>query len=146
MAIDPRDLEAFHVDEPSAGERAALVDRYTDGDCLAFAFAVGWMTGWPVEGLSERGGDDHLHFAAIGPDGLAWDAAGPRTKAEAAEHFADAPAWETVDAQRLVATLPGMDEDTITQACAEAIRLLGERLVPHLARLPSLPSATPSPR
>lgn len=56
-----------------------------------------------------------------------------------------APAWETVDARRLVARQPGMDEDTITEACADAIRLLGQRLVPHLTRLPSLPSATPSP-
>lgn len=148
MAIDPHDLEAMYPGEPSPGERAALVDRYTDGECLTFAFAVHWMTGWPVEGLSERDGDtrNHLHFAAVGPDGLAWDAAGPRNKAEVVLHFADNPVWEVVDAQRLVATQPGIDEDAITQACIDAFRLLGRDLARHVTRLPTMPSAAPSPR
>ena len=72
----------FDFEPPTDGERAALVERYGDGDCLAMAFAVHWMTGWDVEAVGERGGDAFLHFAAVDPEGRVWDAAGPRDRVE----------------------------------------------------------------
>ncbi len=60
------------------------------------------MMGWPVEALSERSGHNLLHFAAVGPDDTVWDAAGPHTSAQAAEHYAEDPVWLVVDAFRFM--------------------------------------------
>lgn len=120
----------------TTSEAEALVDHYTSGGCLAFAFALHWMCGWPVAAVSERGGDDHLHFAARGPDGMAWDALGPRTFEAAAADYAETPCWEDVDALRFVATDGDMDETVITRACTDVEALLGPALAPHIARRP----------
>lgn len=114
----------------------ALIDAYCDGDCLVLAFALHWMCGWPVRAVSERSAADHLHFAAQGPDGLAWDARGPRSFECAAEDYADDPIWEDVDAHRFVATDPRIDEEAITTACMDAALLFGTALERHVLRRP----------
>jgi len=116
--------------------RRALVERYTDGECLTFAFAVHWMTGFPVEALSERGSDKYLHFAAIAPDGRVWDADGPRDKATCAARYADGPEWRRVDAMRLVTSQGGVDEEAVTEALKAAVILLGPALDMYVRRLP----------
>ncbi len=121
---------------PRSAEMEAMMDAYCDGDCLVLAFALHWMCGWPVMAVSERGGHDHLHFAARGPDDLAWDARGPRGFERAAEDYAGDPVWEEVDAHRFVATDPRIDEDAITAACADADLLFGAALKGHVLRRP----------
>jgi hypothetical protein len=120
----------------TTSEIGAMIDAYSDGDCLVLAFAIHWMCGWPVMAVSEPGGADHLHFAARGPDGLAWDARGPRTFAAAGADYADDPRWEEVEALRFIATHPSVDEDAITRACDDAVTIMGESLSKHIVRLP----------
>ena len=118
-------------------EISAIQDAYLDGDCLTLAFALHWSCGWPVLAVSERGADSHLHFVAKGPDGLAWDALGPRPLGAAAAAYADDPVWEEVDAHRFIATDDTVDEATITRAIAHAHLLFGDRLAPNVLRTPS---------
>ncbi len=117
-------------------EMEAVVHGYLEGECLTLAFALHWMCGWPVHGVAEEEGDDFLHFVAIGPDGLAWDALGPRTLDTAAEAYVSRPCWSEIDPHRFVATQPDVDEESITRACHDAQRIFGTRLTPHVARLP----------
>lgn len=117
-------------------EIGAMIDAYSDGDCLVLAFALHWMCGWPVMAVSEPDGENHLHFAARGPDGLAWDARGPRTFAAAGADYAADARWEEVDAMRFIATDPNVDETAITRACGDAIIIMGESLKRHIVRRP----------
>jgi hypothetical protein len=131
-------------------EAEALAEQYLEGHCLVFAFAVHWLTGWKVEALGERNSPDFSHFATIGPDGLVWDAAGPRVREEVERGFATDPAWEEVDAYRFAfSDAAGVTEDDVNEACVAALRLFGDRIDPHLARTPTLPDdlvpETPSP-
>lgn len=112
------------------------MERYLEGECLTLAFALHWMCGWPVLGVAEEGGDDFLHFVARGPDGLAWDALGPRTFERAAEAYVERPHWQTVDPYRFVSTAPDIDEDDITRACGEAASIFGSLLDGHIRRRP----------
>ena len=125
-------------DALDACERRALVERYTDGDCLVLAFAVHWLTGgrFGVEAVGERGRRSFAHFAAVDPDGGVWDAEGPRSRTACGARFAERPRWQRVDPHRFIATQPGIDEAAITEGIVAAIRLLGPRLDPHVARLP----------
>lgn len=133
-------LESLRNQPVGGAERAGLVERYLEGDCLALAFALHWATGWPVEAVSARGGDRFLHFAAIAPDGSVWDAAGPRDKDEAAAAWTPHPVWERVDALRLATTGPGaLDEDAVTEAFVTAARLFGPGLDRFLVRVPVVP-------
>lgn len=125
------------MDQPlSTLEMEAVVHGYLEGECLTLAFALHWMCGWPVHGVAEEGGDDFLHFAAIGPDGLAWDALGPRSPARAAEAYVSVPHWSEIDPYRFVATQPDVDEDSITRACRDAEAIFGSALAPHVRRRP----------
>lgn len=117
-------------------EMEAVINGYLEGECLTFAFALHWMCGWPVLGVAEEGGDDFLHFAAQGPDGRAWDALGPRSFERAADAYVERPHWEPVDPYRFIATSPDVDEDSISQACADAQAILGQGLQPHIRRRP----------
>ena len=121
---------------PSTLDVETMMDAYCEGDCLALAFALHWMCGWPVMAVSERGGADLLHFAARGPDGAAWDARGPRAFDRAAEDYADDPVWQEIDAYAFVSTDDRIDETAITQACADARILFGPALDPHVRRRP----------
>lgn len=136
----PQPIRDIHPDKattrPATAEVETMMDAYCDGDCLVLAFALHWMCGWPVLAVSERGGEDHLHFAARGPDGLAWDARGPRSFERAAEDYAGDPVWEEVDAHRFVATDARIDEDAITTACTDAALLFGAALERHVVRRP----------
>lgn len=125
-------------------EVGALMEWHADGGCLPFAFGVHWMTGWPVQAVSERGAETHLHFAAIGPDGRAWDSLGPRAMTVAAEGYAAEPVWEPVDAYRMVAT-GDISEADITEACRAAEAIFGEALAPHIRRRPVAPSPPAGP-
>lgn len=123
-------------DRRSTQEIEAVIHGYLEGDCLALAFALHWMCGWPVLGVAEEGGDDFLHFAARGPDGQAWDALGPRSFDRAAEAYVEKPQWETINAHRFVSTSPDVDEDAITTACLDAVSIFGPALHPHVVRRP----------
>ena len=124
------------ADEPGPVERVALMDRYADGSCLVFAFAVHWMTGFPVEALSSGGRAAFAHFTAIGPDGDVWDAQGPRPRDECAAHYVDRARWTKVDVRKFVGTDPSLDEAAIDDAVVAALRLLGPNLAGHVRRLP----------
>lgn len=121
----------------STHEMEAVIHGYLEGDCLALAFALHWMCGWRVLGVSEEGGDDFLHFAAQGHDGRAWDALGPRTFEQAAIAYVERPHWEEIDPHRFVATSPDVDEETITRACEDAVLIFGKTLEPHVVRRPA---------
>lgn len=113
------------------------MEQYADGDCLLLAFALHWMCGWPVLAVSEKDGNSHLHFAARGPDGMAWDAYGPRSFKTSGEDYAKSPAWEEVDAYRFITTQNNADEDTITQACMDAHVIFGTTLDQHVKQHPA---------
>lgn len=112
-------------------------EPWLEGDCLAFAFALNWSAGFEVEAVSERGSDTFLHFAAIGPDGAVWDAAGPRPREVAAAAYARDPVWEPVDAYKFVSR-GGCDEDDINVAFVAAARIFGPLLRPLLKRVPDI--------
>ncbi len=94
------------------------------------------MCGWPVLAVSEPDSPDFLHFAAQGPDGLAWDALGPRSFDQAGAAYAETPCWEGIDPYRFVATASDVDETAITRACRDAMIILGPQLMPHVLRQP----------
>jgi hypothetical protein len=104
------------VDASAAGE------WYLEGGCATFAFAVHWMTGWPVMALQSEDPEAFSHFSAFDLDGVAWDAGGPRTATEAAAAWTDDPAWSPVDPMRTILS-EGVAEADITEACHAAIAL-----------------------
>lgn len=131
-------LARISADAPTPGERTELVGLYTDGSCLAFAFAVHWMTGFPVEAISAPTGEGSafVHFAAVGPDGDIWDAQGPRPREECVAHFLDDAVWTRIDAYKFLGTDPALDEAAIDAAALAALRLLAPYLAEHVRRLP----------
>jgi hypothetical protein len=115
-------------------DRSAIIENYMDGECLTLAFAVHWMTGWKVVGVEE--GDDIVHFAAVDPDGLAWDAAGPRPAEDAATAYSGSARLIDVDAMKYLTSCDMVDEDAITRACHAAIAIFGEEFEAHVTRRP----------
>lgn len=112
-----------------------LAEWYLNGGCLEFAFAIHWMTGWPMYGIGEAGQEHFTHFVVRGHDGNAWDAAGSRPFATAASEYATDPDWREVDAHKLI-TRSGADENEITEACKAAIQILGSSLANYIKRQP----------
>lgn len=91
-----------------------------------------------LAGASGRGGkgDGFLHFAAIGADGLAWDALGPRSLERAAEAYVEDARWSEINPHRFIAMQPDIDEDAITQACKDASPIFGSELAPISGAIP----------
>lgn len=104
------------------GRRTDFAEWYLEGGCATFAFAVHWMTGWPMMALQSEDPDAFCHFSAFDPSGLAWDAGGPRSSQEAAAAWTDEPTWSPVDPMRTIST-GGVGEAEITEACDAAIAL-----------------------
>ena len=113
-----------------------MIDAYCDGDCLILAFALHWMCGWKVFALSEKDANVHLHFAAEGPGGDAWDARGPRHFDVARDDYADDGIWVEIDPYRFICTDPNVDEERITQACRDAETIFPGSLDEHVMRRP----------
>lgn len=105
---------------------------YADGGCHALAFALHWMCGWPIKAIED---DSRIyHFSAEGPDGLAWDAYGPRAWEEARDAYNENA--EVVDfSPKELANICSSEEE-ITQACKDAQLIFGEQLTPHIKRTP----------
>jgi hypothetical protein len=93
------------------------------------------MTGWDVYAVSKPGSESYEHFAAVGPDKLAWDAAGPRSLKDAAAVYAKNPEWSIVNAYKFIST-GDVEEADITKACHDALAIFGDSLREHVKQMP----------
>jgi hypothetical protein len=140
MTIDASLLDRIRSAGLDTEEAGALMRQYLDGQCMPFAFAMHWLTGWKVEALGEIDSENFLHFAAVAPDGAIWDASGPRSRREVDREYCVNGVWQIVDPHKYCfSDTAAVTEDDINEACVAAIRLFGPQLDRHILRTPVIP-------